>query len=180
MILLLDFDHTLFDSGRFRKSLCFETIDHNFLPSRAMSILRLLFFRYNLAQFLFPDTLHFLENHAEHHRVLITYGNKIFQRLKVAKSGLMSYFDEMIYTGSIMKGDIAYSKFVDRGKDPIVFLDDRVAQLASMKARCPHIIAVRIKRREGILLDETTPAGCHEVTDLAGFAVLLRSLEQKD
>ncbi len=134
MIIILDFDETIFNTADFRG----EHITDAPYPTS--------FEKDELKKFIFPDVWDFFEKAKGKHRIfLATFGDEVFQRAKVEASGTAHFFEEMIFTGGEMKGSVLAQKFPDTN-EPTVFVDDDPFQLASVQDLAPHIQTVQILR----------------------------------
>ena len=171
MILLLDFDGTLFRTKKYKKETgtanisCVERSDYCF---------KILVEHGEADAFLFPDTVDFLKNYAQHHPVLLTFGDKEYQKAKVSQSGIFHLFTDAIFTGTEMKGDVIKRMFPST-EEKMVFLDDDFAQLQNMKARCPNVVGIRMRRKEMVYGSDIIQTEFPQVSDLNEFAQLLTS-----
>lgn len=150
-VLFLDFDRTLFDTDKF-----FDWLG----PDRFSRILALTsgtLASPDFSSYLYPDTLRFLASAKRTHRlVLLTYTvNIALQKKKVRESGVMSYFDDIIFS----RGDGERS---GKGKDAReyllrigdagwehTFVDDSSENISEVKELNPEIRCVRIDRVPG-------------------------------
>ncbi len=138
MIIILDFDETIFDTEKFREEFIILSAPY---PTS--------FKKDELKKFIFPDVWDFFEAAKGKHRIfLATFGDEIFQRAKVEASGVTEFFEEMIFTGGEMKGSALAKHFPDTGESTI-FVDDDPYQLASVQDLAPHIQTVQIVRDGG-------------------------------
>lgn len=172
MILLLDFDETLFHTRAFKRAIGVEHVVCLKEPKRCLEALS----QYTSVEaFLFPDVHRFLNDHAHHELSLITFGDPEFQRTKVSKSGISHLFKKMFFVGNEMKGEVARRE-LEGARDTIIFLDDDVKQLESMRTHCPHVVSVRIRRPETLLVEDSKQNEFPEVSNLAQFAEFLQTL----
>ncbi|MAG12665.1 hypothetical protein CL630_02515 [bacterium] len=177
MILLLDFDNTLFNLEQYRKDFGMEGT--RFGDDPALYIERLTEST-DLSRYVFRDVLDFLKDYAQHHLVLCTApypGQTLYQREKVEQSGILPLFDETIFTDFAekrSKGDVAAKKF-QGSQEKIVFLDDAPAQIKSMEECCPNIVSVKMNRKEISYVYNVDYSASNEVTNLKEFAQLLKS-----
>ena len=171
MILLLDFDSTLFDTALYKKETGIEGIPYKEDPSLFWNALS---FNKDLSRFLFTDTRDFLTSHHHYRRVLVTFGDKVYQKTKVTQSGILHLFEDTIFTGDEMKGGIIKRAFPETG-EKIFFLDDDVEQLQSMRTACPYVVSVRMRRKNVVYNSTIEQKDFPEVSDLKEFAQLLKS-----
>src|SRR3972149_3425885 len=119
--ILLDFDHTLFDTDRF------FWVD---LKS-AFSDLR---------PYLFPDVLEFLD--AARYRgfelILLSFGDPAWQNYKVRASGLTPYFTQIAYTAK-EAGKAALCAERALQYRELYAIDNNPANLDAMKASTPRL-----------------------------------------
>ncbi len=172
MILFLDFDSTLFYTEQYKKEVNLEGI--RYLENQALFWDALLHHTEDLSRFLFTDTLDFLKNHSHHRLVLLTFGDKAYQKAKVTKSGILHLFDDAVFTGDEMKG-VIIKKMFPNIQEKMFFLDDDVAQLMDMKTYCPAVTSVRMRRSDVVYNSEIEQKDFPEVSDLKEFAQLLAS-----
>ncbi len=166
MILILDFDRTIFHTDAFENEY-----------SDAVAVKKSLWKDGDLARHIYDDTIPFLEAHTHLTRVLMTYGNKEFQRAKVSGSSISPHFEHEVYTGRELKGETIKRLYGENGHaEPIVFVDDTPYQLESVVAECPEVTAVRIKRIGETKSLEPSCKGCLEVEDLKELEALLKKI----
>jgi FMN phosphatase YigB (HAD superfamily) len=104
----------------------------------------------NIKQFLFPDVLNFLKKFKDHNLILISWGEKKFQDRKIYGLGqnFISLFDEVI-TGPVEKAKIL-NKILSLYKSrPVVFIDDKIEELQSIKNNFKDVILIKIDRNKG-------------------------------
>lgn len=166
MIIILDFDHTLFNTEEFKNSHPGIEIAKTFLWKKG-----------DLTKFIFEDTISFLEEHKEHNLVLMTAGMKLFQRAKVEGSDISHYFDKLIFTGDELKGGVI-KRLISDGyyNDPIVFVDDAPYQLESVSNFCPIVTVVRIKRPEQPYSIDDGYNSSYEVENMKELKAFLQTL----
>jgi FMN phosphatase YigB (HAD superfamily) len=192
MKIVLDFDHTLFDTEKFKQALqdrmamfgvTVDQFNYNYRIVKEQSgyynyreHLRLLsqadeldendlLLSFNeiissANEFLFPDTLEFLEAlklMSDAELYLLTFGQDEFQQAKVEASGIKDFFREVADT---IESKLLY---FDQNKDlqNAVFIDNRGKTIDQIKSKYPKITAVWIKR-------ENTPYD-DEVCELADY-----------
>ncbi|MBI2108849.1 MAG: hypothetical protein HYT93_01525 [Parcubacteria group bacterium] len=171
MRILLDFDWTLFNTEQYKKEMGLENISCVEHSNRCLKILKE---HGKAGMFLFPDTVDFLKNHSQHRLILVTFGDKKYQKAKVQQSGILNLFSESIFTGTEMKGDII-KRIFKHAEEKIIFLDDDFAQLQNMKKQCPHIVGIRMRRKEMKYGSDIKQTEFPEVSNLNEFAQLLAS-----
>jgi FMN phosphatase YigB (HAD superfamily) len=125
------------------------------------------FFETGISSFVFDDVSAFLKAHKSDRLILMTFGSKIVQESKVKGSGVMKYFDDIIFTEKKSKSEVLNSIFNTFLKnEKIVFIDDKIEELKKMKELYPEIICVRMKRKDGRYTKDGTPKGCFEIKNL--------------
>jgi len=188
--ILLDFDHTLFDTDRFfwidlRSAFArfrvpedtweksYETIwpsgyslakhleELNRLgaisgPAMGATMLAALDSAFSdLSQYLFPDVLRFLN--AARHRgfdlILLSFGDPAWQGYKVRASGLLPYFQDVMYTAK-QEGKAALLDDLGLRYGELHAIDNNPADLDAMKGRDPGLRTHLICRVEPSALDE--------------------------
>lgn len=104
----------------------------------------------NTRQFLFPDVLDFLKTFKKHNLILLSWGDKNFQKRKIYGLGksFISLFDKII-TGPTEKTKV-FKKLLKLYKSrPVVFIDDKVKELQSIENNFKDVILIRINRSKG-------------------------------
>lgn len=133
MLIILDFDDTLFDTARFKKALC-EDID-----------------KINFKKFIFPDVIKFLKTFKkDNNLILLSWGNEQFQKRKIYGLGqeFVSLFDKII-TGPTEKAKVLKKILKSYKSRPVVFIDDKVKELQSIENDFKDVILIRINRSKG-------------------------------
>ena len=172
MIIFLDFDDTLFNTAVFKKHLEEKGVLND--KEGALSFAE----KEDLSLFLFEDTTDFLKNYLRERLILITFGDRTFQRTKVVSSKINLYFEEMIFTGDSMKSVFLkewFEKNKSKSNEKAFFLDDRIDWLHEAKEASPNLVPVRIRRGNAQHSSEENLYGYSEVRDLKEFAQLLSS-----
>ena len=173
--ILLDFDHTLFDTDRFfwvdlrsafarfrvpedaweksyvtiwpsGYSLAKHLDELNRLgaisgPAMGATMLAALDSAFSdLSRYLFPDVLRFLN--AARHRgfdlILLSFGDPAWQGYKVRASGLLRYFQDVVYTAK-QEGKAALLDDIGLRYGELHAIDNNPADLDAMKARNPRL-----------------------------------------
>ncbi|MBT4277969.1 HAD family hydrolase [Candidatus Falkowbacteria bacterium] len=126
-------------------------------------------------EFLFPDTIDFLDNlqGKDNYLVLLSYGAPVFQKKKIVSSGIVSFFQEIIISD---KEKLKFIKKHPKSKtaERIFFLEDHPEQLEkclqdiskSNNNILQKIEIIRIKRREGCYSNEKFSFQCLTVSSL--------------
>jgi phosphoglycolate phosphatase-like HAD superfamily hydrolase len=188
--ILLDFDHTLFDTDRFfwvdlRSAFArfrvpgdaweksYETIWPSGYslakhleelnrrgaisgPAMGATMLAALDSAFSdLNRYLFPDVLRFLN--AARHRgfdlILLSFGDPAWQGYKVRASGLLPYFQDVVYTAK-QEGKAALLDDLGLCYGELHAVDNNPAELDAMKARSPGLLTHLICRVEPSALEE--------------------------
>ncbi len=174
MMLFIDFDSTLFYTEQYKQSVGLGGMMYKENPPLYWDALSR---HTDLSPFLFSDAFSFLEGHARHRRILLTFGDKEYQKTKISKSGILHLFDDTIFTGNEMKGDIIQRMFPNMDESAF-FIDDDVSQLQSMRAMCPQVISVRMKRKNVLYNSDVVQDEFPEVSGLEEFVRLLASYKR--
>jgi FMN phosphatase YigB (HAD superfamily) len=99
-------------------------------------------------QFLYPDVLPVLRNlEKENELIILSYGEKEFQREKIENSKITQYFNKIIVTQEINK--ISEIRKVLEEEKNIIFVEDNPKTLVEAKKIFPNILTIRINRGEG-------------------------------
>ena len=104
----------------------------------------------NTRQFLFPDVLDFLKTFKKHNLILLSWGDKKFQKRKIYGLGqeFTSLFDKII-TGPVEKTKVLKKLLKLYKSRPVVFIDDKVKELQSIENNFKDVILIRINRNKG-------------------------------
>ncbi len=104
-------------------------------------------------QFVYPDVLPVLRNlKKENELILLSYGEKKFQKEKIENSKIIKYFNKIIITQDINK--VSDLKKILKEKEVGLFVEDAPNTLYEAKKVFPNLITVRIKREEGKYIKE--------------------------
>lgn len=108
-----------------------------------------------LHEFLFPDTVEFIQKLKTHNEplILLSLGNPSFQELKVKGSGIHEYFDRTFMVTS-SKVDVI-QELIDIGEpeEDLWFINDKVDETETVVQRFPNI-KVALKKSESIREEE--------------------------
>lgn len=171
MKIILDFDNVLFDSEAFKRVLTEHSPD--WFSARKLEYLDGI----DLAGFLFPDTVPFLErHHKDHELVLMTAGIPEWQSAKVESSGIAPYFNEIVLSGADGKKAREIQKRSSGGYDRVVYLDDCPLELNAALNLNPAVVVVEMRRPEGVAHEGEPFAGKHTVENLESFIKLLQHI----
>jgi len=159
MIFFLDFDRTIFDFDFFEKEILaprpeFKTYLDKAAQFESGSLERQKIWAElaskldyvdgsNFTQCVFPDSRSFFEKHASN-IVIITFGNKSFQKLKVEKSLTGIEWKDTLYVEKGLKGPVV-KKFLQENQEA-VFVDDKLENLVSVKSECPWVSVYEMRR----------------------------------
>lgn len=139
MLFFLDFDRTIFDTEKFYNALEKGLI----IPSEALSL-------ESIEQYMYEDTLPFLQRRTEmgDTLILVTRGELVIQKTKVENSGIASFFLEKLYVQNEESKDAAISAYLGRHEvtGKTCFVDDTISELEAVKAHCPEVLVVRMRR----------------------------------
>lgn len=103
--------------------------------------------------FLFPDVLPLLKNlKKENELIILSYGDKKFQKEKIEKTKISEYFDKIIITQEINK--ISELKKILEKDETAIFIEDNPNCIYEVKNRFPNLITIRINRKEGKYAEE--------------------------
>lgn len=179
MTIILDFDDVLFDTARFKEVLAVifkkYKIDYkkNYNQARISKGVYSLKKRLklakkenkeadikklkkdldklfvNLQQFLFPDVLDFLKTFKKHNLILLSWGDKKFQKRKIYGLGqeFVSLFDKII-TGPVEKAEILGKILKTYKSRPVIFIDNSPQELEKIRKRFKDVILIKINRNK--------------------------------
>lgn len=136
MTIVLDFDHTLFDTESFKRYLmrgnAFKYIS-GFTPGE-------------LDQFVYPDVEPFLSKYKDTTLVLFTAGIKMLQKRRIYSCSIISHFDSVLFSNWHLKGPVLQGS-VEGFSQPIIFVDNHPRHIKSVAVACPTVRVVRMKRK---------------------------------
>lgn len=145
MRYVIDFDRTLFDTDSMTRVL----------DGRLPALVRgeAVFCAGELARFVYPDALQFLE-HDLRKRIMVSVvapttsvpTNIAFQRAKIEASGILPFFDVVVVSDQCLKGPILARRFSLVEQRSLTFVDDMAEQICSVTTHCPRIRCIRIDR----------------------------------
>lgn len=122
--------------------------------------------------FLYPDVMPFLQQmHETHPMAILTFGDEKFQRMKIDGAGISGFFQDIIVTRNAWKDMDA--NMLSKG-EPALFVEDNPRALEAVKARSPHITAVRMRRGHGKYAD--MPSGNAVNYEITGLHELIKLL----
>ena len=138
MVIYVDFDHTLFNTTAFVRKMEEVTnkkisdIDIKSIPEISEKN------KIDLKEFLYEDSIPFLEKYKDYNLVLLAKGNYEYQEFKILKTNISKYFKEKIITEK-EKGDLE----IDYQKG--IFIDDNPREIESIMKNSPYLV-IRMKR----------------------------------
>lgn len=140
MIILLDLDHTLFDTNRARSLVGkeeFSREDMQSLPAETVQSL------------IYKDVWPFLArvHKAGHITNVLTFGERALQETKFIRSGLRDVIARAWYADGEQKYKVVprILEALGEGND-FLFFDDRLEELNAMKKYFPAFACVRVRR----------------------------------
>lgn len=156
----------------FRPSHFFRTLTKDIHIPNELFKKQLSSFCCSLYEYTYPDTLPFLRAIQPNHTpLLLTFGDKRFQRMKIEGAGFIPYFARVVVTNNITKDKEASEL---SGVEPTVYVDDNPVALTAAKRYAPHIVTVRIKRKEGEHMDKPSSKWVdYEITELAQLGKII-------
>ncbi len=107
----------------------------------------------NSKNYVFDDTNYFLKKFDKSQIYLLSFGKDKFKDDKIRYSDIKKNIKKIILTNKL-KAETVKKLKIDKSDAPIIFLDDRVEQITSIKNHNPDIITILIKRKEGRYDDE--------------------------
>ena len=192
--ILLDFDYTLFDVEKFKDALYkamrpfMENKSRKFWQEEKHKIqskkkgydpkkhLALIIPKENRKKaekavekiikqaknYLYPDTLGFFKKYKNYDLHIVTFGFDKFQKEKIKATGL-----DKLAKVTITKGRKApYFKKILKGKQPVVFIDDKGNEIDAAKIRYPRVVCYWMRRPGGKFLDMPCKKYDHKITNL--------------
>lgn len=162
MRLIIDFDHTLFDTQRLRHALMDEADQRGRGEPTLQPALA------QLEHFLYADAVPFLRRHTQHHITLLTAGNPRWQRYKIERSGIDRLVDDILITEqSKVAALTAQGIGIERNdSERIIFINDRGSEIDEMTAAFPTMHAVWIRRPGSKYVNEPCATASAQRPDL--------------
>ena len=172
MLYFFDFDRTVFDTDSFKKAFAKRSsvrellhqlkalVDELFSPERSLSKRRIAtrtfgtyashgrlgFAPLELKDFLYPDAVAFMTEHAQE-CTIVTYGVRAFITAKVASALSHIPLRDIVYTPR--KKGRTIKRLTEGQEGSFVFVDDAVFQLDSVSRVCPDVRLFEIRRDGG-------------------------------
>lgn len=180
MTIILDFDDVLFDAAHFKKALAAifkkHKVDFWETYNRAKNLKGVFSLGSHLAlvkkenkrvdiekiekdidelfeklqDFLFHDVIKFLKKFRDEDLILLSWGEKRFQKKKIYSLGaaFVSLFDKIVI------GPVEKAKALDKilklyRSKPVIFIDNSLQELESIRGKFKDIILIRITRDTG-------------------------------
>jgi FMN phosphatase YigB (HAD superfamily) len=97
-------------------------------------------------KFLFPDAVDFLKgiDRDKYEVVLLSMGDKIYQKFKVESAGITNFFDKVYFT-DIQKW--VYLQKLVKEKERFILIDDRSDTIFNVAKKFPKCLALEIIRK---------------------------------
>lgn len=170
MKILIDFDYTLFDTHALRDSLVAVlstigvtkeeyqqgeatiTAEGHYSLDKHIALLaeqhqeELLFslideVMRNTAPFLYDDAIDFLKRHQEHDLIVLSYGNKGFQREKIFATGIQDYVQEIVVVE-----DSKLDALEEWSGEQLISINDKGPEIDEMQNAYPDMKSIWIRR----------------------------------
>lgn len=138
---------------------------------------KLMMYFADTKRFLFSDTEELLSTLSEsgHTLYILSFGDRDFQMAKISGTGIGHFLEKVIVTDRD-KGE-AMRDAID-AHDKVLFLDDRVHFIESVKKLFPNAWTILVQRKEGWHREEKSSELCdYVVKDLREALEVIKSLE---
>ena len=125
-------------------------------------------FMQKLDRYVFPDCYDFLQTFDKKDLFLLSFGDKFFQKAKVAGSGLEEYFERIIITTE-KKMDIIKEMREENWSavlEEIYFIDDRPEQMEKTNLADNLVHTMHIRRPESRYSSRQVVGGDQQILDL--------------
>lgn len=119
------------------------------------------FLKQKTSQYLFEDVKEFFQRTRKHSVIVLSFGEKKMQHEKIANCDIGEFIADVLITEDLKSKAVA--DFLGRKKmehEKMIFLDDRVEQLADMKKYFPQIRTIWVHRPEGRYQEQTKESCC--------------------
>jgi len=118
-------------------------------------------------KFVYPDLADFTESFDKKNLVLLSCGETNFQREKIEKSKIASFFNKIIISPTEEnKTDNLKNIFQKNCAEKIFFIDDKAEQIDRIKKDLPQIIVLKMERPQGKHKDIKSELADYVVKDL--------------
>lgn len=135
------------------------------------------FLKLKTSRYIFEDVKNFCYKIGKSNLIVLSYGEKRMQSEKIANSEIDEFVADFIITDDLKSNamnDYAAKKRMVIDEN-VVFIDDRVEQIADMKKYFPKIKTVWLHRIEGRYKDQTKDSNCdYEASSLLEVVELLK------
>ena len=112
---------------------------------------------------VYPDFFDFVKSFDKKDLILLSYGTTEFHKSKIQNSKIKNFFNEIIIT----KGDKSEKfKTIEKTENKIFFIDDKANQIDEVKTALPHIITIRMIRRQDEQMGKESKLADYVVKDL--------------
>jgi hypothetical protein len=142
MLYILDFDHTLFDTDRFKSDAMRRGGNEDWVRPAIWD-------QFDATQYLYSDTLPFLESVGVENAIILTAMSphlgpqtREFQKMKLERSGVRPYVKDIIF----MEGDKGSYVADLCAHTQATFVDDTLDHLRSVQTLCPEVSLVHMVR----------------------------------
>jgi len=166
MKYILDFDSTLFNTDLFREKVKTDGREGMLMTPKIWNF-------YNARDFLYPDTIEFLQSKEKDNLIILTAMSPVptraaceYQKEKLKNARMEEFVDRVV----VMEGDKGpYVKELCSGGGAI-FVDDRAEHLISAKKLCQDVLCF-LMVREGLIRESNENVA--KVTSLAELDTMI-------
>lgn len=148
--VVFDFDDTLADTVSFKRALA--------AAPRADEVVA------RMAEFVFPQAPVVLGRlkAGDWKLALFTFGDPAWQESKVLRSGLLPFFDYVLYTPAPKETRVA--DFLG-WPSPLVFVNDHGGELDALKRACPDALMIAVRGPKSVPADPDVPV-CDDLEEV--------------
>ncbi len=142
MKYLLDFDHTMFDTHAFVADAHSRALDDKLVTAQIWDTLK-------VRDYMYPDTMHWLKLQQKDSVVIVSaFTPALGPDAEAMQRGKFSQgdFDDLVSEIVVMEGDKAPHVCPFTTTDEVIFIDDRLDHLESVKAACPEAHCIQMWR----------------------------------
>ncbi|MCK5490681.1 MAG: hypothetical protein KAI67_02450 [Candidatus Pacebacteria bacterium] len=126
------------------------------------------------SDYIFSDFFCFLSVAKKEELILLSYGLSDFQKNKIEKSGIISYFSEIIVTSRDKAEDI--EEIQNKYKEKIVYIEDKAESIDNVKKRMPEVITMKIIRPQGGHIEKKSELTNYIIQDLFRLEGIINNL----
>lgn len=130
------------------------------------------------SRYVYGDVKEFLTflKKGEINMVLLSTGDTVFQKQKIAKSGLSDFFDDIVIIPHASKGEALDLIMRKKRPESIMFIDDKKEVVEDIKYSLPSVYVVQMQRSTVVPMAQHIDCSVATFTDLKEFVNKWKSI----